>query len=156
MSAEIKTVFPKEAAVLELEKILSNKGKGDRITAKEVLDGTGMSVENLRGRIKTWARRKGFVVQAVPNDGYRILSDVEHVDYTLCQSKSAARKEREGLRSLLSTDSARLDAVQTRRHEFLTPRVAARVARAEQDIKEAKQEFKLTERVPLRALASKS
>lgn len=154
---KINTVFPREAAILELEKILAAKQKGDRITAGEILDGTGFDIDSLRGRIKTWAQRKGLVLDAVPNDGYRIRLDAEHVDHALAQSKRAARREREAMRALLATDASKLDDTQTRRHEWLAPRVATRVARAEQDIKDAKRELKLTgnERVPLRIVAGK-
>jgi hypothetical protein len=151
-----QTVFPREAAVLALEtKVLANKNKGDHITAQEVLEQTGFAITSLRGRIKTWARRKSFVIRSVPGDGYRILTDAEHADYSTSSARSAFKKERESLRALVVTDRAKLDDHQVRRHEFLMPRVAARVARAEQDAKDTKQEFKLTERVPLRVLAEK-
>jgi hypothetical protein len=152
---EIETVFPREAAVLELEKLLASKSKGDRITAREVLEQTGMSIEKLRGRIKTWAKRKSLVLAPVPNDGYRILADSEHVDYTIRRTKTALKSEKEALRSLAVTDASKLDDAQVRRHEWLMPRVASRVARAEQDSKDTKREFKLTERAPLRVLVGK-
>jgi hypothetical protein len=151
----IQTVFPREAAALALEKLLATKVKGDRITAREVLETTGFEVDSLRGRIKTWAKRMRLVVVAVPSDGYRIVPDSELVDRAVAGSKSAARKEKENLRVLMTADQSKLDDVEMRRHNFVTPRVAARAARSEQDMKDVKQELKLTERVPLRLLSDK-
>lgn len=148
---QIGTVFPREAAALALEKLLATKNKGDQITAREVLEATGRPVSKMRGPIKTWARKKGLVVRSVKGDGYRIALDVEHTDLSRRASCSALKKDREALRVLVVTDGAKLDEEQSRRYDWMMSRTAPRVARAEQDAKETRAEFKIgMERVPLR------
>lgn len=150
---KIDSVYPREAATLALEtKVLQLKQKGDHITAREVLEATGSPVDSWRSKIKTWARRRALVLRPVPNDGYRICLDSEHADYSRVKSKTLAKSAKEALRALVVTDQSKLDSAQIRRHEFMMPRVAALAARAEQDVKEIKSEFKLSERVPMRAL----
>lgn len=152
---DTKTKFPKAAATIDLEKkILSKKTKGDRITAREVLDATGMPIDRMRRQIKAWATKSNLVVKPVPGDGYRILLDAEHIDESVDRTRRARNQERRALHAVLTADASKLDQAQARRHEFVTSRIAARVARIEQDIQEIKREFKLTERVPLRVLTA--
>lgn len=146
------TVFPHEAAKIAMETAFKDKAKGDRITADEVLKVTGLPLDDMRKSIKTWAKRRGFALQIVVRDGYRIVLDHETVDRSLRKSASARRNENEALRILLTADQSKLDDAQSRRHMFVTDMTARRVAVAKNDAERVKQEFKLTERVPLRAL----
>ncbi len=151
----MSTAFPREAAFLKFEKdVLSTKKKGDHLTAKEFTDCTGMDINSFRGRLHTWERRNNFKLEAVRGNGYRIALDVDHVDLAYRSQRSALKKTRESARTMTVVDHTKLDGPAMRRYEFVMPRLAAQLMRAEQDVKEIKSEFKLTERVPLRELKS--
>lgn len=146
-----KTAFPREAAFLKFEKeILSVKKKGDHVTAKEFSDCTGMEMASFRGRLKTWEKNNNFKLEAVRGNGYRIALDIDHSDLAYREQKSALKKTRESARTLTVIDHANLDGPALRRLEFVMPRVAAQLMRAEHDVKDIVKEFKLTDRVPLR------
>lgn len=149
-------VFAREAAVVALGELLKTKNRGDRITAAEVQAATGSSDwRSFGGRVRTWAKKTGIVLFAVPNDGWRIGMPAEHVDFADKKRVSALRSEKRGLKALLDVPRAQLDDTQERRAEFAVRLAARRCAQLESDDKETKREFKLTERVPLRVLSGK-
>lgn len=149
----MSTAFPREAAFLKFEKeILSVKKKGDHVTAKEFFDCTGFEIMAFRGRLHTWERKNNFKLESVRGNGYRIALDGDHVDLAYRSQRSALKKTRESVRTLTVVDHAQLDGSVLRQYEFMMPRLAAQLIRGEQDSKDIVSEFKLAERVPLRAL----
>lgn len=146
--------YAKEAANLSLkEKLLSTKKRGDRITASEIAVTTGFT--NWRafgGVIRTWGRQNGFVLIPVAGDGWRIGLPVDHIDAGRKLGDSARRKDERGLKVLISTPTASFADAEMRRLEHLRIRAANRVAIARNDHEDTKREFRLTDRVPLRAI----
>ncbi len=145
------TAFPKAAAKLVLEKILAGKGKGDHITKAEI-ESCGMPINSMRSAVIRIVRHRGLTPIAVPGDGYRISTDNENNDIVRRRTEGEARAVRETLRVHQSTDVSKLDEQQLRRHEWQGPRVAMRAVNVTKDVKDTRQEFKLTERVPLRVI----
>jgi hypothetical protein len=143
----------REAARLNLRKMLESKKRGDRITAAEVVTSTGFERwQTFSSVIHSWARLNKLPLFPVRNDGWRIGLPAEHVDAAESKRRSARRREIHGLDLLIHTPREGLSDAEVRRVEFLAPRAAQRVQRIEADHRDIKQEFRLTERVPLRAL----
>lgn len=154
MSDKPDPKFAKEAANLSLrEKLLSQKKKGDRITASEIAIATGFADWRAFGAvIRTWARRSGLDLRPVLNDGWRIALDNEAIDGVRSLGDSARRKDERGLKLAMSVDATKLSEAEVRKLEHLRSRVANRVAQHRHDHEETKREFKLSDRVPLRAI----
>lgn len=152
---DIKKQHEREAARVNLRKMLETKKRGDRITASEVTVATGFDDwRSFGGTIRSFIRNKGMVSWPVTNDGWRIGLPEDHVDYSEKQRRSALRKERLAFNSLMAAPRAELNDHQTRRVEFALARSASRLQQAKQHDKETREEFKLTERVPLRTLTN--
>jgi hypothetical protein len=145
--------FARAAARVSVTELLAAKGHGDRITAREIVEATGIEDWRiLRPAIYAWARKHQLVVFAVRNDGWRFGEPAEHSDYAESKRRRSLRAEKQGLRALLDTPPSGLNDEQRRRHEFLLPRAAARVSEAERHERETKEEFRLGgERVPRRS-----
>jgi hypothetical protein len=145
--------FAREAARVNLRKMLEGKRRGDRITAAEVVEATGFEQWRSFGAvIHTWARQNKLPLFPVRNDGWRLGLAAEHVDAAESKRRSARRREIHGLDLLVHAPRSELNDSEARRVEFLAPRAAMRVERAQIDDRDIKSEFKLTERVPLRML----
>lgn len=156
MGELIQERYQRDAAFLRLVDALNTKTRGDRITAEEVVKWTGFAEwQKFGGRIRTWGRKMGFQLVAVPNDGWRIALAEEHMDRSEQSRRSAFRKEKGALKALVDMPRAELSDSATRRAEFLIPKAAARVQQAAEHDRDIKKELKLTERVPLRQIAGR-
>lgn len=142
--------FAREAAVLNLGKLLATKKRGDRITAAEIQDATGFADwRSFRGRIFTWAKNNGLAPFAVTNDGWRFGMPAEHIDFAERKRKTAKGHEKRGLQALLDIPRPELDDEQERRLIVVIPRAAQRVAEAESHDRAIRTEFKqLADRNP--------
>jgi hypothetical protein len=150
---EIEIVNAREAARVNLRKMLDGKRRGDRITAAEVVASTGFDHwQSFSSVIHRWARSSKFPLFPVKNDGWRIGLPAEHVDAAESKRRSARRREIHGFDLLVHAPRTELTDAEARRVEFLAPRAAARVQRIESDDREISKEFKLSERVPMRTL----
>ena len=109
----------REAAFITLKEILETKGRGDRLTAQEIREATGFDDwESFRPRIRRFFIRKGLLPEAVLNDGYRLLTPSEHVDWAERRRRQAFRREADGLRALDATPLVELNDRDLRRHHF--------------------------------------
>lgn len=150
---DVKVIFAREAATVALEKLLENKTFGDRITAAEIQDATGFADWRSFGhKIRKYVEKRHMVHFAVPNDGFRIGTPQEHLDFSEQHRKSALRKEKRGVKALLSTDRTQLSETDDRRFEFALRRASTRLVAAERDDKDTKAEFKLDSSRPPRRL----
>lgn len=157
IEATIKKQHERDAARVNLRKMLETKKRGDRITAAEIVTATGFeNWQSFGATIRSFIRSAGLVAFPVTNDGWRVGLPVDHLDYAERQRRGALRREKRGLDALVHAPRAELDDDQTRRAEFLLARSAARVQTAKQHDKETRTEFKLgRERVPLRIAGGK-
>lgn len=151
MSADIKIVpTHPTASKISLMDLLKAKTYGSRITAAEICECTGSDDWRRFGDIiRKWAADAGLPLQAVTNDGWRICNANEVVNSADTDRRSALRKERKGLRKLLNVPAPQLTDAEQRRLEFQMRHTAVRVARAEEDDKETRRQFKVADRVPL-------
>lgn len=136
---------------LVLMAMLKNKTYGDRITAAELCEATGVDdYRKLGGIVRGWAKRSRLPLQAVVNDGWRICNANEVTASAGADRRAARRKEHEGLGKLLHVPAERLTESERRRLEFETSRAAVRTAMADEHDTEIKRELKLGgDRVPL-------
>lgn len=134
-----------------LMELLKGKAYGDRITAAEICEATGVDDYRKLGTIvRRWASDSGLPLQAVANDGWRICNANEVTASAGADRRAARRKEHKGLRKLLRVPAEKLSESERRRLEFETSRAAVRTAVADEHDTEIKRELKLGgERVPL-------
>ncbi len=147
-----RTVFSREAAVVALEKLLSTKTRGSRITAQEITEATGdYRWRSFYRHVAKWGKTKGFVLFPVTNDGWRFGNPNEHLDFSEKLRQAALRREKRSLKSLADTPIEQLSDVDNRRHAFVSVRAMRRVNDASRDDAEIKKQFKLENfRVPLK------
>lgn len=151
MTSPIKKSYERDAARVNLRKMLDGKKRGDRVTAAEVFEATGFPLESMRNAVRAWAEEQGFVLVAVPRDGYRVGGPTDHVDYGEKKRQQMRSKLRDGVRALVTAPVEEFDKLTERRHDFLLKRMSLLMASADQHDKEVRREFKLgQERVPLR------
>ncbi len=151
MSDEIKKQHEREAARVNLRKMLETKKRGDRITASEVVESTGFAEWRSFGNtIRTFIRAQGFTAVPVRGDGWLISSPVSQIDDARKLSDSGTRKKVRALKAAASVPRAEIDERSLRRLEFITTRLAAEVEQITRHTREVREEFKLSERVPLR------
>lgn len=153
MSEEEDSRFAREAARVNLRKMLEGKKRGERITAAEVVASTGFEHwQSFGAVIHAWARRSKLPLFPVKNDGWRIGLPAEHVDAAESKRRAARRREIHGLDLLVHAPRDGLTEAEARRVEFLAPRAAQRVQRIEADDRDIKKELRLADRVPIRTL----
>jgi hypothetical protein len=154
---EIRDRDAREAAWITLRDKLDEKKRGDRITAAEVVEWSGFTEwRRFDERIKTWARRRGMTARMTDGDGWALLTAAEELLFAEGKRKEAFRKEKKGLRALLSVPVQDLDERMQRRHEFQLAKAQQRTQVAADHDVETRKEFKLgpaRERVPLRLIA---
>lgn len=153
--ADIKAAHEREAARVNLRKMLDRKGRGDRITAAEIADSTGFAEwQSFGDTVRRWAKAAKFSLQPVINDGWRIGLARDHIDAAESKRKRGLRAVKDEVRLLMHTPQSELTDAEQRRHQFAISRAADRLQSAEKHERETRQEFKLGgDRVPLRALA---
>lgn len=149
----VKRQHEREAARVTLRKMLDGKKRGDRITAADVVEATGFDDwRSFGATIHTWAKASSFVLVSVPNDGWRVGLAADHIDYAEAKRRASLRRDARCLKALIDIPRAELSEADNRRAEFALVRAAARVQLATEHSRETATEFKLSERVPLRAL----
>lgn len=151
MNADMKIVQTHPtASKVNLMAMLKSKTYGSRITAAEICECTGADDWRQFGAIiRSWATKCGLPLHAVRNDGWRICNANEIVSSAGMDRRAALRKERRGLKKLVTAPAEQLADTEQRRLEFELRRAAVRVARADEDDRDIKREFKVSERVPL-------
>jgi len=152
MSTDSDKDYKREAARVTLRRMLDGKKRGDRITAKEITEATGMDDwSSFREVIRRWARKSGFVAVAVRNDGYRLGGAFDHLDVSDKERRKGLRASIEEMRILAHTPQSELDESGVRRHQFQITRAQARFEQAASHERESRVELKLgsRDRVPL-------
>jgi hypothetical protein len=97
---------------------LDTKNRGDRITAQEIREATGLTDwQSFRSRIATWAKRAGYELEAVRNDGWRIVLPHEHMHVAEQKRRKALRQELRCFRALATTPTGELNDRQMRQHQ---------------------------------------
>lgn len=154
-TGEPEVVFAREAAIIKLGMMLDKKTHGDRISAADIQEATdGCAWDSFRKQILAWAKRRKFVVFAVTNDGYRVGTAREHLDFAESKRKKAFAAEKRGLGAMLDAVPKLDSQKDVRLFEFHINKAAVRVTNATRDNLEIRKELKL-DRVPLRKIEDK-
>lgn len=152
----IKKTHEREAARVNLRKMLEAKKRGDQITPSEIVAATGFEDWRSFGEvIRRWARSAGCSPIPMRNEGWRLASPDDQVTDAARDRRAATRRLKRAAHTLGSTPVGELSEVSAKRHEREMLAVGRLVTQATLDDKAISKEFKLgSERVPLR-LASK-
>lgn len=147
----------REAARVNLRKMLETKKRGDHIAAKEIADATGFEDWRSFGdTIRKWALSAGFALVPIVNEGWRIGLADDHVTVASKQRRSVRRKLAKASSVLVSTPVTELSEHGVRRHEREMLAVARLKTIADADDKAIRKDFALDSgRVPLRIKSGK-
>lgn len=148
----LKKSHEREAARVNLRKMLDTKKRGDQITPMEIVKSTGFDDWRSFGDvIRRWARSAGCSPIPVRNEGWRLASPDGQVTDAARDRRAATRRLKRAAHTLATTPVAELSDVAAKRHERELLSVGRLATLASDDDKEIRKEFKLgVERVPLR------
>ena len=152
MSDKVEIVHRREAARVNLRKMLDAKTRGERITALEIVEATGFDAwESFRDVIRRWAAAKGYVLIPVRCDGYRVGDPDDHVTVAAARRQSAVRHVGVAVRNLAAAPTSQLSDAGFKRYERELIATSRLHAIGREDDKAIRKEFKLGRtRVPLR------
>lgn len=151
--SEVDPRFARDAARVNLRIMLDQKTHGDRITAAEIITATGFDKWNsFRGPIKTWAKRNNYVLQAVPNDGYRVADAAGIIDTSkqLGRQQFALAEERDRVIGTVPIDRLKENEVPVYTQERMRSTRALEVARRNESETRKQEQIGAAPRVPMK------